>query len=78
MVVKLVYPKMNIYDCSTYPPCELNKNDLETNPKIKRISNINEVSTFFIGILHTPIDSEQKLLVLECIRVNGNRKYWYE
>ena len=79
MIARLGYPKMYIYECDTYPSCPVDDTDIEANQKIKGISDINGMSSYFTSdALHKPIDAEQKLLVFRCKDAIGKGKYGYE
>ena len=79
MIVKLGYPKMYIYDCDTYPSCPVNETDIDSNPNIKRISDMNGMSSYFSSeaLYQSPIDANQKLLIFKCNDANGEGKYEY-
>ena len=77
MIVKQGYPKMYIYECGNYPLCEFDFMDIDNNPKFKKISDMNGMSSFFTNEMRTPIDADQKLLVIKCNDVNSTGKYEY-
>ena len=68
MITTKGYPKMYVYECFTYPFCEIDYDSLENNRDVKRISDINRMSTYFIETKKTafPIDAHQYLLVVKC------------
>ena len=74
MITTEGYPKMYVFECFTYPFCELDYNTLEDNKDVKRISDINRMSTYFIETKKTafPIDAHQYLLVVKCNEANGS------
>ena len=74
MITQEGYPKMYVYECFTYPLCKLDYSNLEENKDVKRISDINRMSTYFIETKKTafPIDAHQYLLVVKCNEANGS------
>jgi len=73
MITTKGYPKMYIYDCKTYPNCELDYNNIESADNVQRISEINRMSTFDIKIEDigsSPIDPHQQILVVKCVQAN--------
>jgi hypothetical protein len=51
--------------------------DIDNNAKFKKISDINGMSSFFTNEMRTPIDADQKLLVIKCNDANSTEKYEY-
>ena len=73
MITTEGYPKMFLYDCENYPNCDIDYDNLETHPKVKRIAEINRMSSFTIPLSQvgkSPIDPHQQLLVVKCIKPN--------
>ena len=68
MITLQGYPKMFLYECTTYPLCELNYDDLENTDGVERVSEINRMSTFLKKYKKvSPIDSTQEILIVKCI-----------
>ena len=68
MITLKGYPKMFLYECTTYPSCELNYDDLENTQGVERVSEINRMSTFSkLNKKVSPIDANQELLIVKCI-----------
>jgi len=76
MITQEGYPKMYVYECFTYPLCKLDYSNLEENKDVKRISDINRMSTYFIETKYTayPIDRHQFILVVKCNEAKGDAK----
>ena len=76
MITTEGYPKMYVYECFSYPLCELDYNTLEKNKDVKRISDINRMSTYFVETrnMGSPIDAHQHILVVKCINATGDAK----
>ena len=74
MITTEGYPKMFVYECFTYPFCNLNYSNLEENENVKRISDINRMSTYFVETKKTgfPIEAHQYILVVKCNEANGD------
>ena len=69
MITTVGYPKLYIYDCKTYPDCELDYDKLETTAGVERVAEINRMSTFDISLENigsSPIDAHQQILVVKC------------
>ena len=71
------YPKMYLYECKTYPSCQLNYDDnLESTENVERVAEINRMST--LSLLYkeaSPIDAEQTVLMVKCIKANTTENY---
>jgi len=79
MITTEGYPKMFVYECFSYPFCELEYNNLEKNTDVKRISDINRMSTYFVEtkFMGSPIDAQQHILVVKCNDVPNGEKEGY-
>ena len=61
------YPKMYIYNCKTYPSCELDYSSLEQIDGVERSSEINRVSSLIKSTsIQSPIEKDQNLLIIKC------------
>ena len=65
------YPKMFLYECKTYPLCDLKYDYLEQTEGVERVAEINRMSTFSKNYTKvSPIDATQEILIVKCINSN--------
>ncbi len=69
MITTVGYPKLYIYNCQTYPNCELDYDKIDTTEGVERVSEINRMSTYDISLEKlgsSPIDAHQQIIVVKC------------